>query len=40
MDRQEAPIHADQGCGLVKPRDIYIPDLHIDTLKVKSLNFH
>jgi error-prone DNA polymerase len=24
----------------VKPRDIYIPDLHIDTLKVKSRNFH
>ncbi|TCL66457.1 error-prone DNA polymerase [Rhizobium sp. BK251] len=24
----------------VKPRDIYVPDLHIDTLKVKSRNFH
>jgi error-prone DNA polymerase len=24
----------------VKPRDIYIPDLHVDTLKVKSRNFH
>ncbi|QRM51711.1 DNA polymerase III subunit alpha (plasmid) [Rhizobium sp. BG6] len=24
----------------VKPRDIFIPDLHIDTLKVKSRNFH
>ena len=24
----------------IKPRDIYIPDLHIDTLKVKSRNFH
>lgn len=23
-----------------KPRDIFIPDLHIDTLKVKSRNFH
>jgi error-prone DNA polymerase len=23
-----------------KVRDIYIPDLHIDTLKVKSRNFH
>jgi error-prone DNA polymerase len=23
----------------VKPRDIYVPDLHIDTLKVKSRNF-
>jgi len=22
------------------PRDIFIPDLHIDTLKVKSRNFH
>ncbi len=24
----------------VKPRDIFIPNLHIDTLKVKSRNFH
>ncbi|GAC1043881.1 error-prone DNA polymerase [Rhizobium sp. No.120] len=24
----------------VKPRDIYVPDLHIDTLKVKTRNFH
>lgn len=24
----------------VQTRDIYIPDLHIDTLKVKSRNFH
>lgn len=24
----------------IKPRDIYVPDLHIDTLKVKSRNFH
>ncbi|WP_457584497.1 error-prone DNA polymerase [Ensifer canadensis] len=24
----------------VRPRDIFIPDLHIDTLKVKSRNFH
>ena len=24
----------------VQARDIYIPDLHIDTLKVKSRNFH
>ena len=24
----------------VKVRDIFIPDLHIDTLKVKSRNFH
>ena len=24
----------------VKARDIYIPDLHIDTLKVKARNFH
>ena len=23
----------------VQPRDIYIPDLHIDTLKVKARNF-
>jgi error-prone DNA polymerase len=22
-----------------KPRDIYVPDLHIDTLKLKSRNF-
>lgn len=24
----------------VKPRDIFVPDLHIDTLKVRSRNFH
>ncbi|EPE96895.1 error-prone DNA polymerase [Rhizobium grahamii] len=24
----------------IQPRDIFIPDLHIDTLKVKSRNFH
>ncbi|OWK23172.1 hypothetical protein AJ87_41905 [Rhizobium yanglingense] len=24
----------------VKPRDIFTPDLHIDTLKIKSRNFH
>ncbi|MBY5592369.1 error-prone DNA polymerase [Rhizobium leguminosarum] len=24
----------------VKPRDIFVPDLHIDTLKVKARNFH
>jgi error-prone DNA polymerase len=24
---------------LTKPRDIYVPDLHIDTLKVKARNF-
>jgi error-prone DNA polymerase len=24
---------------LIKPRDMYVPDLHIDTLKVKSRNF-
>ncbi|MDP9811325.1 DNA polymerase III alpha subunit [Rhizobium tibeticum] len=24
----------------VQPRDIFIPDLHIDTLKVKARNFH
>ncbi|MBO9198240.1 error-prone DNA polymerase [Rhizobium sp. 16-449-1b] len=24
----------------IKPRDIFIPDLHIDTLKIKSRNFH
>lgn len=23
----------------VKPRDIFVPDLHIDTLKVKARNF-
>ena len=24
----------------LRTRDIYIPDLHIDTIKVKSRNFH
>jgi error-prone DNA polymerase len=23
-----------------RPRDIYVPDIHIDTLKVKSRDFH
>jgi error-prone DNA polymerase len=25
---------------VVRPRDMFVPDLHIDTLKVKSRNFH
>jgi error-prone DNA polymerase len=25
--------------SMVKPRDMYVPDLHIDTLKVKARNF-
>jgi error-prone DNA polymerase len=24
---------------IAKPRDMYVPDLHIDTLKVKARNF-
>jgi error-prone DNA polymerase len=24
----------------LRTRDIYVPDLHIDTIKVKSRNFH
>lgn len=24
----------------IQPRDIFIPDLHIDSLKVKARNFH
>jgi hypothetical protein len=24
----------------IAPRDMFVPDLHIDTLKVKSRNFH
>jgi error-prone DNA polymerase len=24
----------------IKPREIFVPDLYIDTLKVKSRNFH
>ncbi|WP_312366216.1 error-prone DNA polymerase [Ensifer sp.] len=32
-DSRERPLPA-------RPRDIFIPDLHIDTLKVKSRNFH
>jgi error-prone DNA polymerase len=24
----------------IQPRDIFVPDLHIDTLKVKARNFH
>ncbi len=33
-DPRESPKRA------VRPRDIYVPDLHIDRLKVKSRNFH
>jgi error-prone DNA polymerase len=25
---------------VTRPRDMFVPDLHIDTLKVKSRNFH
>ncbi|MBB4279084.1 hypothetical protein GGE12_006897 [Rhizobium mongolense] len=25
---------------VIVPRDMFVPDLHIDTLKVKSRNFH
>jgi error-prone DNA polymerase len=26
--------------GVIKPRDMFVPDLHIDTLKIKARNFH
>ncbi|WP_105374734.1 error-prone DNA polymerase [Neorhizobium huautlense] len=35
-----SPGGADSRERAVKTRDIYIPDLHIDTLKVKARNFH
>ncbi|MDR6758683.1 error-prone DNA polymerase [Mycoplana sp. BE70] len=35
-----APDSRDRKLGSPPARDIYIPDLHIDTLKVKSRNFH
>lgn len=35
-----APDSRDRKLGAPPARDIYIPDLHIDTLKVKSRNFH
>ncbi|WP_029619606.1 error-prone DNA polymerase [Pseudorhizobium marinum] len=34
------PDPRDNAKPVVQVRDIYIPDLHIDTLKVKSRNFH
>ena len=34
------PDPRDNSKPAVQTRDIYIPDLHIDTLKVKSRNFH
>ena len=34
-----SPDSRDRPPASVKPRDIFIPDLHIDTLKVKSRNF-
>jgi error-prone DNA polymerase len=34
------PDPRDNSKTAVQARDIYIPDLHIDTLKVKSRNFH
>lgn len=30
----------DKSKPVVAPRDIFTPDLHIDTLKIKSRNFH
>ena len=34
-----SPDSRDRSAGRAKPRDIYIPDLHIDTLKLKPRNF-
>ena len=29
----------DRPVRIVKPDDIYVPDLHIDTLEIKALDF-
>ena len=34
------PIRANYRPGACATRDIYVPDLHIDTIKVKGRNFH
>lgn len=34
------PDPRDRQAPAVRPRDMYTPDLHIDTLKVKARNFH
>jgi hypothetical protein len=38
--RGGGPDPRDTPRAAVQPRDIFIRDLHIDTLKVKSRNFH
>lgn len=35
-----SPDSRERSPSTVRPRDIFVPDLHIDTLKVKSRNFH
>ena len=35
-----ALIHGTIPNPVVQAREIYIPDLHIDNLKIKSRNFH
>ncbi|MHC2296628.1 hypothetical protein ACVJBD_000834 [Rhizobium mongolense] len=34
------PDPSDKPKPAIQPRDIFIPDLHIDTLKVKARNIH
>jgi len=35
-----APDPRERAPRAVRTRDIYVPDLHIDTIKVKTRNFH
>lgn len=37
--QQMSPDSRERKAGIHAPRDMYEPDLHIDTLKVKSRNF-
>lgn len=38
--RGGGPDPRDQPKPVIAARDLFVPDLHIDTLKVKSRNFH
>jgi error-prone DNA polymerase len=38
--RGGGPDPRDKPKPVVAPRDMFVPDLHIDTLKIKARNFH
>jgi hypothetical protein len=38
-DRQRKIIHVDMDANGRKPKEIYVPDLHIDSIEVKTRDF-